>query len=352
MSEVAVPELTPPDPLPPSASRRFDRVLGYLNRHPLLLPTLSFGFGIGSFLLVQRGERMAQFMAVIALLGWPWLLAEGALGRWIARRSRGRLPVATARFLTQQAQQEMLFFSLPFLFTAMQPVPGQMVFVALAAMLAVASALDPVYWHRIAPNAALSMGFHAGCTFVAALVILPIAVKVPVETALPIAFAVTGLTLLIGLPRLIRNADDPRSRKRRLVYAMLVMTLLGSGWLLRAAIPPAGLWVRDARIATHIEVSTPGPAVRAVDQAALANGLIAFVAVRAPQGLSQAVIFEWWHEGTVVDRIPAQISGGREAGFRTYSRKLNFGDAPAGHWRVDLRTPQGQLIARRTFDVR
>lgn len=352
MSEATAPELTPPDPLPPSASRRFDRVLGYLNRHPLLLPIASFAFGIGSFLLVQRGEHMAQVMAVIALLGWPWLLAEGALGRWIARHSRGRLPVATARFLTQQAQQELLFFSLPFLFTAMQLVPGQMVFVALAAMLAVASALDPLYWHRIAPNAALSMGFHAGCTFVAALVILPIAVKVPLETALPIAFAITGITLVIGLPRLIRNTDDPRSRKRRLLYATLVMALLGCGWLLRSAIPPAGLWVRDARIAASIDGYTPGPVVKSLTQAELANGLIAFVAVRAPQGLSQAVIFEWRHNGQIVDRIPALIDGGREMGFRTYSRKENFGDAPLGPWRVDLRTPQGQLIARRSFVVR
>ena len=352
MSEPAASELTPPDPLPPSASRRFDRLLSFLNRHPLLLPIGSFAFGIGSFLLVQRGEHLARVMAVIALLGWPWLLAEGALGRWIARRSRGRLPVATARFLTQQAQQELLFFSLPFLFTAMQWVPGQMLFVALASLLAIASALDPVYWHRIAPNAALSMGFHAGCTFVAALVILPIAVHLPAETALPIAFGITGLTLLVSLPHLIRSTDDPRSRRRRLAYGVLIALLLATGWLLRAAIPPAGLWVRDARITGQISDNTPGPAVTSVDQAALADGLIAFVAVRAPQGLSQAVIFEWWHDGAIVDRIPAQISGGREAGFRTYSRKLNFGAAPAGQWRVDLRTPQDQLIARRVFEVR
>ncbi len=80
--------------------------------------------------------------------------------------------------------------------------------------------------------------------------------------------------------------------------------------------------------------------------------LSAFVAVRAPQGLSQAVIFEWVHNGLIVDRIPAQIDGGREAGFRTYSRKQHFGVAPQGKWRVDLRTPQGQLIARRSFEVR
>ncbi len=149
-----------------------------------------------------------------------------------------------------------------------------------------------------------------------------------------------------------RDADDPRSRQRRLAYGTLVALLLAAGWLLRAAIPPAGLWVRDARITTAIEGNAPGAAITRVDAVTLADGLIAFVAVRAPQGLSQAVIFEWWHGDAVVDRIPAQISGGREAGFRTYSRKLNFGDQPLGRWRVDLRTPQGQLIARLGFEVR
>lgn len=324
-----------------------------LRRHPALLPVASFAFGVASFLLVQRGEHLARVMAVIALLGWPWLLAEGALGRWIARRSRGRLPEATARFITQQVQQELLFFSLPFLYAAMQPVPGQIVFVVAATALAIAAVADPIWWHRIAPNGALSVGFHAGCTFVAALAILPIAVHLPLDRVLAIAYGLTAATCLFAAPSLLRaNPERPTPLPRRLLRVAALVVALGLAWLCRAAIPPAGLWVRDARITTQIEGRAPGPAVRTVDAGTLAGGVIAFVAVRAPQGLAQSVIFEWRHDGVLVDRIPADISGGRDDGFRTWSRKQNFGEPPTGRWQVDLRTPEGQLIARRGFVVR
>ncbi|WP_293393765.1 DUF2914 domain-containing protein [Nevskia sp.] len=342
-----------------------ERGLSFLARYPALLPTLSLAFGIGSFVLVQRGESMARMMAFIALIGWPWLLLEDLIGGWLSRHSRGRLPPATARFLTQQVQQELLYFSLPFLFIAMNWVPEQMAFVALAAGLALAATLDPLYWHRIAPNAGLSLAFHAACSFVAALSILPIAVHLPVELALPIAFATTSVILIASLPRtwvpaldLNTASNEPlrwRQRLRRFAMPLALATVLALAWFGRAAIPPAGLWVRDARITTAMDGHEPGPAITSVDAATLVGAdasLSAFVAVRAPQGLSQAVVFEWVHDGMVVDRIPAQIDGGREAGFRTYSRKQHFGVAPQGKWRVDLRTPQGQLIARRNFEVR
>jgi hypothetical protein len=353
-----------PPPLTPRPTR-FERLLALLHRHPALLPTLSLMFGIGSFLLVQRGEQMARVMAVIALLGWPWLLFEDLIGSWLSRGSRGRLPPATARFLTQQVQQELLYFSLPFLFTAMQWVPGQIAFVALATALALAASLDPLYWHRIAPHAGLSRIFHAACSFVAALVILPIAVHLPTGQALPIAFAATALILVASLPRLLIGPADtdavadvrpasPSGRWRRLATPMLLAALLALAWFGRGAIPPAGLWVREARITASLDGREPGPALTDIDAGHLAGSeasLIAYVAVRAPRGLSQSVVFEWYHGRERVDRIPAQIDGGREAGFRTYSRKQNFGEAPQGTWRVDLLTPEGQLIARRRFTV-
>lgn len=354
------------EPRPAAAPTLPTRLLNLLRSHPALLPSLSLAFGIGSFVLVQRGEGMARLMALIALVGWPWLLLEDLIGGWLSRHSRGRLPPATARFITQQVQQELLYFSLPFLFIAMNWVPEQMAFVALAAALALAATLDPLYWHRIAPNAGLSLAFHAACSFVAALSILPIALHLPVEQALPIAFATAAVILLASLPRTLVPALDLRtvdnavpspSRRllRRFAMPLLLAALLALAWFGRAAIPPAGLWVRDARITTTMDGHQPGPAITAVDAATLVSAdasLSAFVAVRAPQGLSQAVVFEWVHNGLVVDRIPAQIDGGREAGFRTYSRKQHFGLAPQGRWQVDLRTPQGQLIARRSFVVR
>jgi hypothetical protein len=82
----------------------------------------------------------------------------------------------------------------------------------------------------------------------------------------------------------------------------------------------------------------------------LAQGIIAFAAIRAPTGLSQQVVFEWRHNGDR-ERIEVEIHGGRADGFRAYSRKHVFPADPTGLWTVDVLTPQAQLLERLRFVV-
>ena len=330
-------------------ARLVERVRVVLDRWPWLLPTASFAIGWLSFLLFQRGEQLARVIAAIALIGWPWLLAEHLLARWITQRSRGRLSVSAVRFVTQQIQQEILFFALPFLFGAMQFEAGQILFMAAAACVALLVTLDPIYLHRIAPHAGWSSALHAYCTLIAALVVLPVALHLPLEQAFPLALGFTALTLLASLPRMLSSTIGLRLR---LLGCVALASTLGVVWGLRSWIPPAGLWVRESLVTRQVEAFEPGPSLSRISAAQISEGgLIAFVAVRAPTGLAQAVNFEWWHGAVRTDRIAAEIDGGREAGFRTWSRKQNFGPDPRGDWRVDLRTPQGQLIARMRFTV-
>jgi hypothetical protein len=318
-------------------------------RLPWLLPLASFAFGWISFFLVQRGEHLARVIAIVALLGLPWLLAENLLGRWLVTRSQGRLSIGAVRFITQQIQQEILFFALPFLLSATQFDAGQILFGAGAVAAAVLTTIDPLYLHRLAPHPGLSSAFHAYCIFIAALVVLPIALHLPLDQALPLAMGVTALTLFASLPRMLLATASARMRGFGVLALAIAFFLL---WALRSWIPPAGLWVREARITPWVKERLPGPALDEIDIARLqAQGLVAYVAVRAPLGLEQAVFFEWTQDGELIDRIPAEIDGGREAGFRTYSRKLNFPKEPRGRWQVELRTPQDQLIARLGFVV-
>ncbi|WP_162851238.1 DUF5924 family protein [Panacagrimonas perspica] len=347
-----LPELRPPSRRAAALSRfdaRLQTANRFLDRYPWLMPTVSFSVGWISFFLFQRGEGLARGIAVIALLGWPWLFAENLIGRWVVARSNGRLSISAVRFVTQQIQQEILFFALPFLFGAMVLEPGQMLFVGVAAIVAILVSLDPIYLHRIAPHAGLSSALHAYCTLIAALVVLPVALHLPLDQALPLSLAITAGSLVLSLPRMLIAAPN---NKMRLLGVAALAAAFPLMWASRAAIPPAGLWVREARITDRIEGLEPGYPIKVFGTGALQlSGGIAFVAVRAPTGLSQAVVFDWHREGELVDRIPAQISGGREGGFRTYSRKQNFPEDSRGNWRVDLRTPQGQLIARMRFEV-
>jgi hypothetical protein len=90
--------------------------------------------------------------------------------------------------------------------------------------------------------------------------------------------------------------------------------------------------------------------VRSLSSSELGAGVVAFVAIRAPSGVAQSIVFEWRHKGEI-ERITAEIRGGNESGWRTFSRKQAFPQDAQGRWFVDVRTPQGQLLKRLQFLV-
>jgi len=321
---------------------------GPFHRWPWLLPAISFAAGWLGFALVQRSEAMARTVATIVLFSWPWLLAVNVLGGWLVRMSGGRLSPKLLDFVTQSLQQEVLFFALPFLVGATQQDAGQMVFTALVASGALISTIDPIYHRHIAAHPGMSVAFHAFCTFVASLVVLPMAAAMPLEDALPIAIATSGVWILLGLPRLLASIRDHRWRALVIPALGVVLVLL---WQFRGHIPAAGLSLKNSRITQSLDGLRPGPVVKRIDAASLrANGAIAFVSIHAPIGLSQTVVFEWWHRSERLDQVTADIQGS-EFGWRTFTRKRSFPQDPRGRWRVDVLTPQGQLICRLLFLV-
>lgn len=329
-------------------SRGLERASVLNQRYPWVLPLISFAFGWISFALVQRGERLSRFIAALTLLGWVALLAEDFLGSWITRISHGRLSGKLLHFGTQSLQIEILFFALPFLIAATHHDVGQMIFTGSVILAAIACTVDPLYTRRIAGTAARSVAFHAFCSFLAGLVVLPIALQLPLEKAVPLSLALTALLTLLCLPRLFADV----SRMRGFMRIGVLLVVLAAVWFARAHIPPAGLMVKQALItATVTEELEPGLPIQTIAQADLVNGIDAFVAVHAPLGLAQSVTFKWYHEDELLDTIPATIKGGREEGFRTYSRKQNFPVDSRGHWTVYLLTPEGQLIMRLNFEV-
>ena len=248
-------------------ARLIERVLGLLQRYPWLLPAISFAAGWISFALVQRGERLSRWIAALALMGWIALLAEDVLGNWIARLSRGRLSEKLLHFGTQSLQQEILFFALPFLIAATQRNPGQIIFTALVIAAALACTLDPLYTKRIAGGASRSVAFHAFCSFLAGLVVLPITLQLPLEKAVPLSLGLTALLTLLCLPRLFAGV----SRGRGLMRISVLLVLLSAVWFARAHIPPAGLLIKQAVItATVSDDLQPGVPLKKLAQADLA----------------------------------------------------------------------------------
>ena len=322
------------------------RFVAIENRWPWLLPTISFAAGWVGFLLVRRGENLARGVALLALCGWFWLLIEPWVRQRLERRRR-RAGNFVVNFISQSLQQELLFFSLPLLIGATRLDAGQVAFTGLVAAAALLSTVDPLYERLIATQAARRMTFHAFCSWIAALVVLPMVLLVPVERALPISLFAVGAWLLLTLPLSLYSLPRWRNRFAWLAGMLVVPFLF---WGLRGQIPAAGLAVTDARVTQTIDGLVPGEPVARIRLEDLAQGIIAFAAIRAPTGLSQHVVFEWRHNGDR-ERIEVEIHGGRADGFRAYSRKHVFPADPRGLWTVDVLTPQAQLLERLRFVV-
>jgi len=327
--------------------QRIERLREYLRRWPWLLPAISFAAGWIGFALVQRGYGLARLMALLAIIGWPWLLLEPLVRRQLSRRAGGRLSNLIINFITQSLQQELLFFSLPLLIGATQPQAGQIAFVALATLAALLSTIDPLYERHVAARPATSLLFHAYCSWIAALTVLPIVLHLPLERALPVSLIAVGGWLVLALPRLLASLPG---RRQRLAWLALLVLLPLLPWTLRGQIPAAGLSVSEARMTRSLHALVPGEAVTKLRSAELADGVVAFVAIRAPMGVAQSIVFEWRHGGDS-ERIDARVHGGNESGWRTWSRKQNFPQDARGLWLVDVKTPQGQLLRRLRFEV-
>jgi uncharacterized protein DUF5924/DUF2914 family protein len=350
---VSVPLREAPEADPPAQTIARKARLEWLRRlskwHdkvPWLLPATSFVAGWIGFVMVRRGADWARLVAILALLGWPWLLIEPLVRRLLEQRRR-RLGTFVANFVSQSLQQELLFFSLPFVIGATQWDAGQIAFAGLVGAAAFVSTVDPLYERWVARRAARRLLFHAFCSWIAALVVLPMVLLVPLEQALPLSLGAVSAWLVLTFPLSWRSLRTWPARVAWLASVIVVPILV---WELRAQVPAAGLAVSGARITQSIEDLTPGPRVTTIARSDLAAGVVAFAVIRAPAGLAQKVIFEWRHDGEI-ERIVERVNGGRAEGFRAYTRKRVFPEDPVGAWTVDLLTPQGQLLKRLRFEV-
>ncbi|HEY8521377.1 MAG TPA: DUF5924 family protein [Gammaproteobacteria bacterium] len=327
-------------------NRLVARVAAAFARYPWLLPAASFAAGWAGFVMVHRGEELARMMALLALLGWPWLLVEPLIRRRLERR-KPRMGKLAVNFVSQSLQQELLFFSLPFLIGATQLDTGQIAFTALAGAAALLTTIDPLYERWVAKRAARRLLFHAYCSWLAALVVLPMVLRLPVERALPLSLIGVTAWLILTLPL---SLPSLRTRWGKAAWVAGVALVPSAVWAVRAQVPAAGLAVTEARITQTVENYTPGERVRVLRRSDLQRGVIAYAAIRAPSSLTQDVIFEWRHNGER-ERIVSAIRGGRAQGYRTYTRKMVFPADPLGSWTVDVVTPQGQLLERMRFFV-
>jgi hypothetical protein len=84
------------------------------------------------------------------------------------------------------------------------------------------------------------------------------------------------------------------------------------------------------------------------------SSIYAYSAVFSPTNLNITIIHEWQYYDEAQKKwvtdltVALPVVGGRGGGFRTYSEHSNL---IGGHWRVNIKTKQGQIIGRLLFNI-
>ncbi|MEQ6331097.1 DUF5924 family protein [Pseudomonas chengduensis] len=329
---------------------RIPTLIALLRRYPGLVALFGFCSGVASFLLVDRQAYLAKVLGVVLLVSWVWLILENLLRERIARRFGFELPLLLLRYGTQMIHQESLFFVLPFFFITTTWNSGQLLFSGLLAIAALASITDPIYYRWLAPRRWLLLIFHSLALFAVMLTALPIIFHLSTPQSYRIALLIATLLALPSLPGLIGFTGW----RRIVLLAALPLAMASAGWVARAWVPPATLWLTEVAISDRFdgEQRTPGESLQQISPEQLRDdGLYAYTSINAPRGLNERIYHVWQHNGREVDRIALDINGGRKEGYRAWTHKLNFPASPEGRWQVRVVTEAGQMIGVLRFDV-
>ncbi|MEB0205009.1 DUF5924 family protein [Pseudomonas sp. CCC3.1] len=332
----------------PNWNHYVQRILELMKRYPGLIALFGFCSGVGSFILVDRQQGMARWIAVILLVSWVWLMLENTLTQWFARVFKREIPPPLLRYATQMIHQESLFFVLPFFFVTTTWNSGQLVFTGLLGAAALVTITDPLYYKWLAPRRWLYLGMHTLALFAALLTALPIILNLTTAESYKLAL---GAAVLLSIPSMAVSLPL-KTWRGWLILPLIVLALGGTGWLLRSWVPPATLWMTEVAVTTQLQGRTPGESIEQISVNQLrSNGLYAYTSINAPRGLNERIYHVWKLNGQAVDRIALDIRGGRKEGYRAWTHKLNFPPNSVGRWQVQVLTEDGQMIGVLRFDV-
>ena len=163
-----------------------------------------------------------------------------------------------------------------------------------------------------------------------------------------------------------------KRKKTKIIINIFVVYLVFNTAYFFQVIPPVPLSVKKIEVAYHVEKKHQEDSiVYAIENEIWSidnwyeqwnntfykrsgHKIYVFVSVYAPRGLRTEVIHHWEFfdtnkkEWITVQKIPYNIIGGRDSGYRSFS---NLSEAKNGEWRVSVESSSGFLMGREKFQV-
>lgn len=299
------------------------------------MPFVSLGIAIAGALFMERTPARARIAAGVAVLGFAVLTGIARVLE-STRDSEAMRPKA-ARFIVswagQLSVQQALYFSAPF-YIAAHPTFVHVPFFAALSIALVCASYDPLFF-ALARHPARLLVLQAAAAWWALVAILPM-----LGLSLVAAHATTALATLVAVGLAARGVGEawPKAALEGLVAGGFVVA--GAPF-----VPPAPLALGSIAIGTEVsarELRGAGEAFSAP------RALVCHTSVRAPLGLDDRLFHDWTVDGRSVQRVALDVIGGRESGFRTWSR---WSAPERGRVRCELVTSLGQTLGSVTAKV-
>jgi hypothetical protein len=215
---------------------------------------------------------------------------------------------------------------------------------------------------------AFQLSFFYFSLFSFSIFLMPLVVKKIGPDIFILSGGVSLFVLWLFIFALRKYASERFLEARTHIWSFVTVIFIGINILyFTGLIPPIPLALKDSGIYHAIDKSISGNYIvyketkdwgdylSFKDKIHWQDGqpLHAYSAIFSPGSLNADVVHDWQYqngegEWVTATRIPLYIAGGRSGGFRVYSTKYTFTPGP---WRVDVKTPSGQLIGRVNFDV-
>jgi uncharacterized protein DUF5924/DUF2914 family protein len=307
----------------------------------------SLGSGLTVLFVFRRGLPHVGWIVGYVVVLWLLFAVLAQVRERLLAGGR-RLVVTAGDYTIQTLYHDLLLFVLP-AYWASTTLDGPTVpFLVVLALATLLTTVDPWYRAVVHPHPWLGRIFFTVSLFAGLNVALPL-------IGLPPAWAPSSSVALAVVALVPASAGARRVAGAVGRAVPVALGAAGLAWLGLPVIPPAPLQlVRPTMARAGADLAPVDPVARAtVADLQAWGGLSAFTPVAAPAGLRQPIAHRWRHEGRVMATVYllTPVQGGRAGGFRTYSRRTEFGPDAVGRWTVDVLTDAGQLIGRVRFRV-
>jgi hypothetical protein len=345
------------EPAPPAAGFSMGAAAATISRRVALVrafasqyaPWLSLGLGVVARVLNKHDIQFAPKAVALLLVAWTFpaimarVLPEPAPGA-VEPGWRRAARTTGAPFFVVVLYKNVLFFLVPIWFGAAHFPSLNMGVPLLLAAMALATCFSGWYQREIIAHPVRRVLWSAVVLFAA---LVPATAVLAFTSPRVSLFLAALLATAVATAALKGGGETILSRRaiRGLLVGALPVALLVV--LAAPLLPPVPADCLDKGAGTAIaDRNLEG---RADSFPSGTKRVYAWFAVSLPARYRQAVIFEWFHDGSAVGGpVTTTIEGGRSGGWRTATSRVS--PAP-GRWRADVLNEIGQLIGRVKFDV-